>query len=459
VWIEVVSGPDRGRAVEVGHAPVTIGSGTGCALVVHGAGVEPLHASARVLPDGGVEVTEHGGATHELRPGEELTLGDDALVRVSAQEPPGHDAPPDPELERALSEADPPSPGARRRTLRAAVSEARRATALAVVALALAAGVAAFALLRSTDDESLADVQDVVEAASAGTLRVTTRAADGRATGSGWVLDARRGLVVTNFHVVNGGESFTVNLSGAERDAELVGASPCDDIALLTVGDRRGLRALALGRQEDVRQGEPVVAIGYPANGAEGGDLSSTTGVVSVAQTRLRSPTADAPDFDNVIQTDAAINPGNSGGPLLDQHQRVIGVNTAVLLRAGGVPIQNTGYAIGIDRVREVAHDLSNRRSSGWPGFGLLFPTRAQRLAARLPDGVVASGSVPGTPAGRDGIGHEPVLVTAVDGVPVGATMRSWCETAGTKHSGEDAELTVRDVRTGKRRVVRLRFA
>ena len=152
MWIEVVSGPDRGRAVELGHAPVTIGSGTGCALVVHGAGVEPLHASARVLPDGGVEVTEHGGATHALHAGDELTLGDDALVRVSAQEPPGHDAPPDPELERALSEADPPSPGARRRTLRAAVSEARRATALAVVALALAVAVAAFALLRSTDD-------------------------------------------------------------------------------------------------------------------------------------------------------------------------------------------------------------------------------------------------------------------------------------------------------------------
>jgi S1-C subfamily serine protease len=459
VWIEVVSGPDRGRAVEVRDEPATIGSGTGCALVVHGAGVEPLHASARALPDGGVEVTEHGGATHALHAGEELTLGDDALVRVSAQEPAGHDAAPDPALERALSQADPPSAGTRRRTLRAAVSEARRATALAVVALALAVAVAAFALLRSTGGDPGPNVEDVVKAASSGTLRVTTRAAGERATGSGWVLDERRGLVVTNFHVVNRGETFTVNLSGAERDAKLVGASPCDDIALLEVGDRGGLRALALGRQKDVRQGEPVIAIGYPANGAEGGDLSSTTGVVSVAHTRLRSPNPEAPDFDNVIQTDAAINPGNSGGPLLDEHRRVIGVNTAVLLQSGGVPIQNTGYAIGIDRVREVARDLQHRRSSGWPGFGLLFPTRAQRLAARLPAGVVASGSVPGTPAGRDGIGHEPVLVTAVDGIPVEGTMRSWCETAGTKHSGEDAELTVRNVRTGKSRIVRLRFA
>ena len=92
MWIEVVSGLDRGRAVEVGGEPVTIGSGTGCALVVRGAGVEPLHASARALPDGGVEVTEHGGATHVLHASEELTLGDDARVRVSAQEPAGHDA-------------------------------------------------------------------------------------------------------------------------------------------------------------------------------------------------------------------------------------------------------------------------------------------------------------------------------------------------------------------------------
>jgi S1-C subfamily serine protease len=408
-----------------------------------------------------VEVAETGGASHILRAGDELTLGGDARLRVSASEPAGHDRP-DPELERALSEGDPAAPGARRRTLRAAVSEARRATALAIVALALAVAVAAFALLRPTgDDAPVANVQAVVEAASAGTMRVTTRAADGRATGSGWVLDARGGLVVTNFHVVNGGERFSVNLDGAELDAELVGASPCEDIALLQLAEagRAGLRALALGRQRDVRQGEPVVAIGYPANGAEAGDLSSTTGVVSVAQTRLRSPNPEAPDFDNVIQTDAAINPGNSGGPLLDEHQRVIGVNTAVLLQAGGVPIQNTGYAIGIDRVREVATDLRRHRSSGWPGFGLLFPTQDERLAAGLPAGVVATGSVPGTPAFRDGIGREPVLVTAVDGIPVEATMRSWCETAGTKRSGEEAELTVRDVRSGRRKTVRLRFA
>jgi S1-C subfamily serine protease len=112
-----------------------------------------------------------------------------------------------------------------------------------------------------------------------------------------------------------------------------------------------------------------------------------------------------------------------------------------------------------IDRVREVAGDLRRRRSSGWPGFGLLFPTRDERLAAGLPAGVVATGSVPGTPAFRGGIGREPALVTAVDGVAVGATMRSWCETAGTKRSGEEAELTVRDVRTGRRQTVRLRFA
>jgi S1-C subfamily serine protease len=177
---------------------------------------------------------------------------------------------------------------------------ARRATALAVVALALAVAVAAFALLRSTGGEApAADVQAVVEAASAGTMRVTTRAADGRASGSGWVLDAHDGLVVTNLHVVNGGERFSVNLDGAELDAELVGASPCEDIALLQFAeaDRDGLRALALGRQRDVRQGEPVVAIGYPANGADAGDsrrrpASSPSPRRACARPPLRRPTS-----------------------------------------------------------------------------------------------------------------------------------------------------------------------
>ena len=87
-------------------------------------------------------------------------------------------------------------------------------------------------------------------------------------------------------------------------------------------------------------------------------------------------------------------------------------------------------------------------------GFGAASLGRHRERVDR-----VAAGSVPGTPAFRDGIGREPVLVTAVDGIPVEGTMRSWCETAGTKRSGEDAELTVRDVRTGRRKTVRLRFA
>jgi S1-C subfamily serine protease len=332
------------------------------------------------------------------------------------------------------------------------------AVAAAALLLALAAGTAAI-VLRGGDEDEQGRVEDVVRAARDGTVRVLARAPGGQATGSGFVLDAGGGLVVTNFHVVNGGSAFAVDVGGGgARAARLVGAAPCDDLALLAVADTQGLRALEVARGGDVEQGEPVVAVGFPASGGDGDDLASTTGVVSVAGTRLRSQSPDAPDLRDVIQTDAAINPGNSGGPLLDADERVIGVNTAVLLAAGGVPIQNTGYAIGADRVRAVTRELRARRSSGWPGFGLVFPSADERAAAGIPDGVVASATVPGTPAAQAGLGGAPLLVTAVDGRAVDGTMRSWCAAAERVRSGERARLTVLEPRSRTSRVVTLAF-
>jgi 2-alkenal reductase len=483
MWVAVASGLDQGRAVELGDEPLTIGSGPGCALAVHGPGIAPLHASLHRLPDGRAELRDLSAASGETRVDgapltgalvleghEELTLGEGVVLRLTAHEPTGHDRPPDPELALALgsdgpaAEADPPAGSAlpaEGGRLRAALGAGRRATALAALALLLAVGAGAIALVtRGGEEDEQGRVQDVVRAARDGTVRVLARAPGGQATGSGFVLDARAGLVVTNFHVVNGGSAFAVDAgAGGTRQARLVGAAPCDDLALLRVADTRGLRALELGRGEDVEQGEPVVAVGFPASGGDGDDLASTTGVVSVAGTRLRSQSPDAPDLRDVVQTDAAINPGNSGGPLLDADERVIGVNTAVLLAAGGVPIQNTGYAIGADRVRAVTRELRARRSAGWAGFGLVFPSAEQRAAAGIPQGVVATASVPGTPAARAGLGTAPVLVTSVDGRRLDGTMAGWCAATGGVRSGQTARLEVLEPRSGRRRTVLLVFA
>jgi S1-C subfamily serine protease len=156
-----------------------------------------------------------------------------------------------------------------------------------------------------------------------------------------------------------------------------------------------------------------------------------------VRRTKLRAPTAETRDLNDFVQTDAAINPGNSGGPLIDADQHVIGINSATLLSSGGVPIRNTGFAIGVDRVKAVLAALRTRDSVSWPGFGLLFLT----------------------PAERAGLGRTPVIVTAVDAERVGGTMAGWCRATFGRHGGDDAVLDVVELRSGSRRTVRFVFA
>ena len=173
-------------------------------------------------------------------------------------------------------------------------------------------------------------------------------------TGTGWVLDAEQGLVVTNAHVVNAFPLMVVAVGDDERSAEIVGVAPCEDLAVLRLRDTEGLVTLPLGSQSRLVLGETVVALGFPVNAALGDDLTATTGVVSVVQTEWSIPSLDVPLLTNVVQTDAVINPGNSGGPLVTLEGELVGVNSAGLTQFGNRPIQGQGYSIGVDRVREV---------------------------------------------------------------------------------------------------------
>lgn len=188
--------------------------------------------------------------------------------------------------------------------------------------------------------------------------------------GSGWVYDAERGLVVTNAHVVDGGEEFQVSVEGDPglRDATVQGVAPCDDLAVLKVEDTEGMRTMPLGSQEDLEQGDRLLAIGYPGNGTTEDEIQVTDGVVSVVRTRADEDALNDPDFavyPNVVQTDAAINGGNSGGPAINENGKLIGVNTLASLQT-----QNQNFAIGVDRVKEVVPTLAEGKSLGWAGFG-----------------------------------------------------------------------------------------
>ena len=190
-------------------------------------------------------------------------------------------------------------------------------------------------------------VNEIYERAAPGVVQIasTSGTADSfsgslspSALGSGFVVD-KAGHIVTNFHVVEDADEIRVSFSNRDTvEAELVGTDPSTDLAVLRVdSSASALTPLPLGDSDQVRVGDPVVAIGNPF----GLDRTATAGIVSALQRLITAPN----DFtiDHVIQTDAPINRGNSGGPLLNSRGEVIGVNTQI--ETGGI---STGGNVGI---------------------------------------------------------------------------------------------------------------
>jgi S1-C subfamily serine protease len=226
--------------------------------------------------------------------------------------------------------------------------------------------------------------------------------------GTGVVVNAAEGLILTNAHVVEGGREVTVTAPTDKqaRTATVIGADAERDIAVLKV-DSAGLVGAELGRSADVQVGDDVVAIGN-ALGLRG-DPSVTRGIVSGLGRSVGNLTG-------MVQTDAAINPGNSGGPLVNSSGQVIGINTAIAGQA-----QNIGFAIPIDTARSIIDRLVSGQAAGPAGF-LGVSTAAADDGS--PGAVVAEVS-PGSPAANAGIEVGDRIV-AVDGqaVPGPAELR-----------------------------------
>jgi S1-C subfamily serine protease len=181
-----------------------------------------------------------------------------------------------------------------------------------------------------------------------------------------------------------------------------------------------------------VQAGETVTALGYPGNSATLPNLSTTTGVVSVAETQFDLPSLDTPRYPDLIETSAAINPGNSGGPLLDDRGRLIGVNSAGLTESGGRIVQNEGYAIGVNKVRSVVPRLAAGHSIGFAGFDFLFPTSDQDFTSfGLPvmqGGIIVPSALRGSAAYTAGFGRgQAMVVTAIGGKRLNGTLESYC--------------------------------
>jgi S1-C subfamily serine protease len=242
-----------------------------------------------------------------------------------------------------------------------------------------------------------------------------------KGSGTGFVWDPS-GLIVTNFHVVYGANKITITLqSGNSYEAEVVGASPEKDIALLKIdAPDEDLVALPLGDSSTLAVGRKVLAIGNPF----ALDTTLTVGVVSALGREIKS--MNNRTISGVIQTDAAINPGNSGGPLLNSRGELIGVNTAIFSPSGASA--GIGFAIPVATVKSIIPQLQKYGRLYRPILGI--ETLSDSWASRLKiKGVVIFAVKPGLPAAKAGlIGvredirgniHLGDIIIAIDGEPV----------------------------------------
>jgi len=243
-----------------------------------------------------------------------------------------------------------------------------------------------------------------------------------RGTGTGFIWD-HQGHVVTNFHVIQGGDAARVTLADqSTHKAALVGAYPDRDLAVLKIDlPRDRLPPIPMGTSRDLQVGQKVYAIGNPF----GLDQTLTTGIVSALNREIDS--VNQRTIRGVVQTDAAINPGNSGGPLLDSAGRLIGVNTAIYSPSGASA--GIGFAIPVDEVNRIVPRLIRDGRISRPTLGVATASDPVHRALRLPDGLALVQVQPNGPAAKAGLqafrraGDGSIVagdvITAIDDEPV----------------------------------------
>ncbi|MBN9044734.1 MAG: Do family serine endopeptidase [Rhizobiales bacterium] len=267
--------------------------------------------------------------------------------------------------------------------------------------------------------------------------------------GSGFVIDADKGFIVTNNHVIADADDIEVNFNdGAKLKAQLVGKDTKTDLAVLKVDpSKHKLHAVQFGDSDAARIGDWVLAIGNPFG--LGGTV--TAGIVSARKRDINSG-----PYDNFIQTDAAINRGNSGGPLFDMNGKVIGINTAIISPSGGSI--GIGFAIPSEMAVGVIDQLKQygevRR--GWLGVRIQPVTQdvADSLGLKQAKGALIAGLIDNSGVDNKAL-HGGDVVIRFDGKPVDSA-RDLPRLVAESPVGKDVEIVV--LRNGEEKTVKVKL-
>ncbi|WP_205952687.1 serine endoprotease DegP [Pantoea stewartii] len=268
-----------------------------------------------------------------------------------------------------------------------------------------------------------------------------------RALGSGVIINAEKGYVVTNNHVVNDATKIQVKLSdGRSYDAKVIGKDPSSDIALIQLEGAKNLTAIKMADSDNLRVGDYAVAIGNPYGLGE----TVTSGIVSA----LGRSGLNVENYENFIQTDAAINRGNSGGALVNLNGELIGINTAILAPDGGNI--GIGFAIPSNMVKNLTAQMVEYGQVKRGELGIMGTELNSELAKAMKvdaqRGAFVSQVVPNSAAAKGGIKAGDVIVSMngkpltsfaslraeVGSLPVGTTLK-----LGILRDGKPLDVTV----------------
>jgi len=260
--------------------------------------------------------------------------------------------------------------------------------------------------------------------------------------GTGFIIDDD-GHIVTNWHVVNGGQAFTVVFSdGTRREATLRGVDPRNDLAVVQVeGDLPG--TVTFGDSNALLPGQAVLAIGSPL-----GTFSNTVteGIVSALGRNGAFAQTACQSYANLIQHDAAINPGNSGGPLFNLRGEVVGVNTlGIPATQQGVPVQGLFFAVPSSIVSEIAAQIIENGEATYPYIGItqeaVTPTNAAANDLPVDYGIFIGEVVEGGPAEEAGIEDGDIMLS-LNGTDI-TEQDSLAELLLPLNPGDDVSVTV----------------